>query len=78
MSSFWLSRRFDLNRAEPAISVTGYALPRSNRHFEDSGEIAVCIPNKVYLRSLEIVGVQPSNLSPLEGVAIVHGPTVMA
>ena len=40
---------------EPAISVTGYALPRSSRHFEEfkKEEQAVCIPNKVYI---EIVG----------------------
>src|SRR6202044_975437 len=66
---------------EPAISATGYALPRSSRHFEDSRRRSNPSASRIKFTSRSLVDlliVQLSNLSPLEEVAIVHGPTVMA
>src|ERR1700730_13301357 len=66
---------------EPAISVTGYALPLSSRHFEDSRSRSKPSAFRTKFTSISLVDlliVQLSNLSPLEEVAIVHGPTVMA
>ena len=66
---------------EPATNVTVYALPRSSRHFDDSRRRSSPSWSRTKLMSRSLVDlliVQLSNLSPLEEVAIVQGPMVMA
>src|SRR6476659_2251772 len=66
---------------EPAISVTGYALPRSSRHFGDSRRRSKPSASRIKFvsRSLvDLLNVQLPNLSPFEDVGIAQGPTGMA